>query len=98
LRPPLRDIVANRRIRDRRDAVLVDQPRQHPPRGMPLLLRRIQVLTQHRVDPLLQPDPAPAPETPAACAATAPRSPALGAPSAGAPDAAAPAAESTTPP
>jgi hypothetical protein len=43
-------IVPHRRIRDRCDPVLVHQPRQDPPGGMPLLLRRVQILPQHRVD------------------------------------------------
>jgi hypothetical protein len=41
---------AHRRIRDRGDAVLVHEPGQHPPHGMPLLARRLDVLAQHRVD------------------------------------------------
>ena len=44
LRATLADIVAHRRIRQARRAVLIDQPGQDPPRGMPLLLRRIQIL------------------------------------------------------
>jgi hypothetical protein len=50
LRPALRYVVAHRRVRQVISAELVDQPGQHPPGGMPLLLRRVQVRAQHAVD------------------------------------------------
>ena len=50
LRPPFRDVVADRRVRQPVRAVLVDQPGQHPPRGVPLLPRRVQIDPQHGVD------------------------------------------------
>ena len=43
LRAALADMITHRRIRQARRAVLVDQPRQNPSRGVPLLLRRIQI-------------------------------------------------------
>ncbi len=48
------DVVAHRRVRQIGRAVLVHQPGQHPPRGMPLLFRRIQVRAQHAVDQVLK--------------------------------------------
>ena len=53
LRPPLRHVVAHRRVRHLR-VVLIDQPGQHPTGGVPLLPRRVQILGQHRVDRRLE--------------------------------------------
>jgi len=47
LRTTLSDVVAHRRIRDRRDSVLVHQPSKDAPRGMPLLARLIQTAAEH---------------------------------------------------
>jgi hypothetical protein len=49
LGPPLGDVVAHRGI-GHLELMLVDQPGQHPPRGVTLLARRIQILAQHPVD------------------------------------------------
>ena len=50
LRPPPGHVVAHRRVGQILPALLVYQPGQHPPGGMPLLLRRVQVRPQHAVD------------------------------------------------
>jgi hypothetical protein len=44
------DVITHRRIRQIRRTVLVHQPRQNPSRGVTLLLRRLQIAAQHRVD------------------------------------------------
>jgi len=49
LGPPRPRVLAHIRIRHRHP-VLISQPLPDPPRGMPLLPRRVQVLPQHRVD------------------------------------------------
>ena len=49
LGPPRPRVPAHIRIRHRH-LVLIGQPLPDPPRGMPLLTRRVQVLPQHRVD------------------------------------------------
>jgi len=54
LRPPSRDIIPHRRIRQIGRAVLIDQPGRHPARGMPLLPRRLQVTAQHLIDRRLE--------------------------------------------
>ncbi len=54
LGPASRDVVAHRRVRQPREPVLVDQPRQHPPRRVTLLARRVEILAQHRVDQRLR--------------------------------------------
>ena len=50
LPPPLRDIRPQRRIRQPGGLVLLDQPVQHPHRGMPLLPWCRQIRPQHRID------------------------------------------------
>lgn len=50
LRAAHRDVGRDRGIRQIADPVLVHQAGQHPPGGVPLLLRGGQVLTQHQVD------------------------------------------------
>jgi hypothetical protein len=50
LRPAGRDGVAHRRVRQVGQRVLVHQPGQHPPRGVPLLTRRGQVRPQQLID------------------------------------------------
>lgn len=50
LRPAHPHVIPHRRVRDLTQAVLVDQPGMHPPGGMPLLARRVQILGQHRID------------------------------------------------
>lgn len=50
LRPAHVHVVPHRRVRDLGQLVLLDQPGMDPPRGMPLLARRRQVLPQHAVD------------------------------------------------
>lgn len=50
LRPAHVHVVPHRRVRDLGQLVLLDQPGMDPPRGMPLLARRSQVLPQHAVD------------------------------------------------
>ena len=54
LRPTTGYVVAHRRVLQIGLAVLVDQPGQHPPRGVTLLARRGQILAQHRVDQRLE--------------------------------------------
>ena len=50
LRSAFAHVVAHRRVGQIRCVVLVHQPRQDPPRGMTLLLRRIQVTAQPVID------------------------------------------------
>jgi hypothetical protein len=50
LPPPLRDIRPQRRIRQPGCLVLIDQPIQHPHRGVPLLAGGRQIRPQHRID------------------------------------------------
>ena len=54
LRPPPGDVVAHRRVRPPVSAVLIDQPSQHPTRGVTLLPRRLQVRAEHRLDRRLE--------------------------------------------
>lgn len=49
LRPPPRHVLRHVGVRHLR-VMLVPQPRPDPPRGMPLLARRLQVPGEHRVD------------------------------------------------
>ncbi len=51
---PARDVVPDRGVGDVLSPVLVDQPRQDPAGGVPLLTRRRNVGQQHRVDVHLQ--------------------------------------------
>jgi len=50
LRAALTDVIAHRRVRQLARVVLVDQPRKNAPGGVALLLRRVQITAQHRVD------------------------------------------------
>jgi len=50
LPPPLRDKRPQRRIRQPGGLVFVDQPVQHPHRGVTLLARGRQIRPQHRID------------------------------------------------
>ena len=50
LRAPFRDIVPDRRVRNTLCCLLIHQPGQHPPGGMPLLPRRVQIRFQPLID------------------------------------------------
>jgi hypothetical protein len=50
LRAPFGDVVTHRRIGQPDHVMLVDQPSQHPPSRVTLLLRRVQIRPQHVVD------------------------------------------------
>ena len=50
LRAALADVITHRRIRQPLCPILIDQPGQHPPRGMALLLRGIQIAAQHLIN------------------------------------------------
>lgn len=54
LRATPTDVIAHRRVRQARRIMLVDQPRQNPSRGVALLLRGIQIRTQHLVNRRLE--------------------------------------------
>jgi len=54
LRAALTDVIAHRRVRQLARAVLVTQPRKDAPGRVALLLRRVQITAQHRVDRRLE--------------------------------------------
>ena len=53
-RATLTDVITHRRIRQTRRIMLIDQPRQNPSRRVALLLRRVQIRTQHLVNHRLE--------------------------------------------